>query len=297
MLLWEYQQLEDEVRQLDEVPCSRGGSLPGKRGNIKQNREEAHNRLWRNYFAENPLYSEADFRHRFRMCKDLFIRIHDELIQHDSYFVQKPDAFNSECSMPAIGLDADQDLQEALTAICTRAESDGASDWYLSQLLGLLHKFRDVFRIRLGPDGLAKVRPLELQIKSGANPVRCKNRHHPQAHQDFMREHVRQLALYDLVYPNQSSEWASAAFAVPKPGDRGLRLVIDLRAGFVGPMPYLDAVSSYLADSTCFFELDAFKGYWQFPVTGAIESQSFMTPDGIFPPTRLAISMIVLVIL
>ena len=70
----------------------RGGSVPGKHGNILRNREEAHDRLWRNYFAQRALYSDADFRRRFRMCKDLFIRIHDAVVLQSSYFVQKPDA-------------------------------------------------------------------------------------------------------------------------------------------------------------------------------------------------------------
>jgi hypothetical protein len=149
---------------------------------------------------------------------------------------------DEECSMPLIGLDADQALQDAFDAICKIAANDGASEWFLFRLPELLHKFKDVFRIRLGPDGPAKVRSLELQIEPGATPVRSKTRRHPQAHHDFMREHVRQLTQYDLIYPNQASEWASAAFAVPKPGDRGLRMVIDLRAvndrtvRFVWPM-------------------------------------------------------------
>ena len=52
-------------------------------------------------------------------------------------------------------------------------------------------------------------------------------------------------------------------------------------------MPYLYTLGSYLAESKVFFFLDAFKGYWQFPVTGFLDLQSFITPDGIFTPKRI----------
>jgi hypothetical protein len=45
------------------------------------------------------------------------------------------------------------------------------------------------------------------------------------------------------------------------------------------PMPFLQTFGSYQAGSSVYFSLDAYKGYWQFPVEGDLEYQSFITPD------------------
>ena len=50
-----------------------------KRVHIVRNREEGDQRLWNDYFSENPTYPENLFRRRFRMNKSLFMRIFDRL--------------------------------------------------------------------------------------------------------------------------------------------------------------------------------------------------------------------------
>ena len=46
-------------------------------------------------------------------------------------------------------------------------------------------------------------------------------------------------------------------------------------------------MSSQRLGSCCYFTLDCFKGYWQFPVTGDLDCQSFVTPFGVYTPTRI----------
>lgn len=53
---------------------------------------EAHDNLYNDYFHQNPVYNEKTFRRRFRMRRELFYHICDEIVQFDSYFVQKSDA-------------------------------------------------------------------------------------------------------------------------------------------------------------------------------------------------------------
>jgi len=71
------------------------------------------------------------------------------------------------------------------------------------------------------------------------------------------------------------------------------RMVVDLIPAnkvmikFYFPMPYLYTLGTHLRGSKVFFTLDAFKGYWQFPVSGYLDVQSFITPDGIFTPNRI----------
>ena len=50
-----------------------------KRVHIVRNREEGDQRLWNDYFSENPTYPENLFRRRFRMNKSLFMRIFDRI--------------------------------------------------------------------------------------------------------------------------------------------------------------------------------------------------------------------------
>ena len=52
-------------------------------------------------------------------------------------------------------------------------------------------------------------------------------------------------------------------------------------------MPHLSTIGSYLTESKRFCTLDTFKGFWQIHIAGNIESQSMLTPLGIFTPLRL----------
>jgi hypothetical protein len=44
-----------------------------KRKVIDRSREEGHGRLFRDYFSENPVYTDAQFRRRFRMRRHVFL--------------------------------------------------------------------------------------------------------------------------------------------------------------------------------------------------------------------------------
>ncbi|KAF5464601.1 hypothetical protein F2P56_014670 [Juglans regia] len=59
---------------------------------IRRNPLEGHERLWNDYFAEPSIYLPNVFRRRFRMHRNLFLRIHSAVEAHDDYFVQKRDA-------------------------------------------------------------------------------------------------------------------------------------------------------------------------------------------------------------
>ena len=59
---------------------------------VHRNREEAHERLVRDYFAPDCIYGEREFLRRFRMHRDVFLRICNALEEHSDYFKQRPDA-------------------------------------------------------------------------------------------------------------------------------------------------------------------------------------------------------------
>ncbi|CAM8920441.1 unnamed protein product [Rhodiola kirilowii] len=44
------------------------------------------------YFVDRPIFSEVDFRRRYRMSSNLFNRIMTKLCNHDEYWHQRRDA-------------------------------------------------------------------------------------------------------------------------------------------------------------------------------------------------------------
>ena len=72
--------------------ASQGGSVVGRAPNLPRDFQSGHDRIYRDYFAPNPVYPSEIFRRRFRMRRELFMRIHDAVVGYDNYFVQKPNA-------------------------------------------------------------------------------------------------------------------------------------------------------------------------------------------------------------
>lgn len=68
----------------------RGGSRPGKAANLKRDHAAGPERLWNDYFAPDPIYPPKLFKRRFRMSRQVFDRLHDAVVEHDGYFVQRP---------------------------------------------------------------------------------------------------------------------------------------------------------------------------------------------------------------
>ncbi|XP_042977865.1 uncharacterized protein LOC122308659 [Carya illinoinensis] len=73
------------------------GQSSRRRGNsqrrkfIRRDHVQGHERLFHDYFAENPVYPSNLFRRRFRMSRPLFLRILNEVESYDPYFVQRRD--------------------------------------------------------------------------------------------------------------------------------------------------------------------------------------------------------------
>ncbi|XP_062170457.1 uncharacterized protein LOC133876188 [Alnus glutinosa] len=78
---------------LDSEGGSRSRRDSGRRRNtIWHNSLQGKENLFCHYFAESPVFPPKKFRRRFRMRRDLFMRIHDTIISHDRYFVQRRNA-------------------------------------------------------------------------------------------------------------------------------------------------------------------------------------------------------------
>ncbi|XP_074342008.1 uncharacterized protein LOC141679405 [Apium graveolens] len=58
---------------------------------IRRDHNMGNERLFRDYFAENPVYPSNLFRRRFHMSRPLFLRILREVESFEPYFVQRRD--------------------------------------------------------------------------------------------------------------------------------------------------------------------------------------------------------------
>ncbi|XP_058776996.1 uncharacterized protein LOC131651349 [Vicia villosa] len=83
---------EELVRLFMEEEASSSKRPRSQRRNIERNREEGHDRLFNDYFSETPVYTNEQFRRRYRMHKHVFLRIVEALGQHDEYFRMMVDA-------------------------------------------------------------------------------------------------------------------------------------------------------------------------------------------------------------
>jgi hypothetical protein len=106
-------------------------------------------------------------------------------------------------------------------------------------------------------------------------------------------EHMGELERHGLVKKNPESRWGSAPRVVPKK-DGSLRMTVDLRAvndrtiPRAWPMPHQEAEMADLEGSTCFFDVDGFKQYWQEPLVENSKGYlAIVTPGGNYTPNRV----------
>ncbi|XP_042962638.1 uncharacterized protein LOC122296908 [Carya illinoinensis] len=83
---------ENDVQNMEaDGQSSRQRGNSQRRKFIRHDHVQGHERLFRDYFAENPVYPSNLFRRRFRMSRPLYLRILNEVESNDPYFVQRRD--------------------------------------------------------------------------------------------------------------------------------------------------------------------------------------------------------------
>ena len=83
--------MEEERLKKERASTSRRGSIPGRKV-IKRDYLQGQERLFHDYFVENPVFPHHLFRRRFRMSRPLFFLLQSALEAHDPYFIQKRNA-------------------------------------------------------------------------------------------------------------------------------------------------------------------------------------------------------------
>jgi hypothetical protein len=84
----------------------------------------------------------------------------------------------------------------------------------------LITECKDVFRLKLGADPQANVKPLVIMLRDGAEHVRMSARRYAPPQLKFIRDKIRDLEELVLVYKNTGAEWASPPLILPNAGAR-----------------------------------------------------------------------------
>jgi hypothetical protein len=137
----------------------RSGSQPGRAPNLARDFDDAHARLVADYFAVDPVYPARYFERRFRVPRELFDRVFNE-ISKAPYFVRKTDAAGRRGLTP---------LQKVCTAILMLASGACAdrADWELgisdSSALECMKIFSEEIVLRFRKEHLRQ--PTETDLK------------------------------------------------------------------------------------------------------------------------------------
>ncbi|XP_021986251.1 uncharacterized protein LOC110882570 [Helianthus annuus] len=81
---------QEAINYLQEEAQS--STLRTRQPALERNRLGAHERLVQDYFCENPLYDDGQFKRRFRMSRRLFVKISNDLAGEFPFFTQRESA-------------------------------------------------------------------------------------------------------------------------------------------------------------------------------------------------------------
>ncbi|KAG2950455.1 hypothetical protein PC117_g4442 [Phytophthora cactorum] len=122
----------------------------------------------------------------------------------------------------------------------------GATPGFVAELRAILMELINVFRLVIGRDKPVDMSPMEVTLKTGAVPVRCRARRYSQAHREFLKRPIDALIAAGLCYRNPRSRWCSPPHLFNKPEAGAHRMTVDVRGPnecveqIVWPMPVLE---------------------------------------------------------
>ncbi|XP_010666367.1 uncharacterized protein LOC104883523 [Beta vulgaris subsp. vulgaris] len=130
---------------------------------VSRDRDEGHNQLWNDYFVKNSVYPPQTFWRRFRMQKNVFLRIVEVLTLQNSFFQQRRDAVGK--------LDASSLLKcTTVIRLLAYGETADSVDNYLKISASLardsLQHFVEGVVAQFGDEYLRKPNEADLRIRS-----------------------------------------------------------------------------------------------------------------------------------
>jgi hypothetical protein len=132
-------QQEQQQQQLARPRNKWGGSKKGKAPNIDRDRGNYHELLMKDYFVDNPIYDSKTFRRRFRMHRELFERIKQDLLQeHNNVWAQLQDP----CGVK--GFSTEQKMTGCLRVLAYGTAAD-SFDEYIRMAESTLLEYLELF--------------------------------------------------------------------------------------------------------------------------------------------------------
>jgi len=193
-----------------------------------------------------------------------------------------------------IGEHVPAEVKPHLERMIQEAVDNGLPEQSKARLTNILEKHADVFRLKLGTDPPVNVAPMIVKLEPNSKPVSVKVRRYTPRQSVFLQSKVKELERIGLVRRNPTSAWACAPLIVPKSGPEEFRFTTDLRpvnkvtVPHIWPMPDLEASLGKLKNKKVFALIDLCQCYWQFLLDAdSQECLSFITPEGVFSPTRV----------
>ncbi|CAL8991051.1 unnamed protein product [Prunus brigantina] len=144
----------------EENQGRRRGSQVGRRWNVDRHRHSRGKNLLEDYFIPTALYSDVDFRRRFRMQPHLFNKVMHDICNYDAYFVQKCDAAG------VLGLLPEQKITVVIRMLAYGASVDQVDEvarMGKSTTLEALVRFCDAVENLYTRDYLRRPTPRDLQ--------------------------------------------------------------------------------------------------------------------------------------
>jgi hypothetical protein len=128
------------------------------------------------------------------------------LKEQDLFYDDIPDDDPIDFHIVDVGQGSPEELADAIEGLITSSEKAGMSRDCVQSLIQLVTECKDVFRLKLGADPPANVKPLVIKLRDGAEPVRISTRKYAPLQLKFMREKIRELEELGLVYKNIGAE-------------------------------------------------------------------------------------------
>ncbi|XP_033131835.1 uncharacterized protein LOC117126822 [Brassica rapa] len=131
-----------------------------RRAYVERNRETGQDRLWNDYFSEDATFSSQLFRRRFRMNKELFLRLVHGLSERFPFFQQRRYATGR------WGLTALQKCTAAIRLLAYGTAADTVDEYLRlgeTTALSCLHNFTNGIIQLLGNEYLRRSTPEDLQ--------------------------------------------------------------------------------------------------------------------------------------
>ncbi|XP_010424794.1 PREDICTED: uncharacterized protein LOC104709959 [Camelina sativa] len=198
-----------------------------KRSYIERDRESGHKRLWDDYFSEDATYSPRLFCRRFRMNKNLFLRIVERLSAEVPYFRQRKDATGrlglsalqkstAAIRMMAYGCAADAvdeylRLADSTAILCLEQFAEGVINLFGDEYLRRptvedLQRLLNIGELRRFPGMIGSIDFFDDVLQGIAPKVKF-----------FVNGRAYHMAYYltDDIYPN----WATFIQSIPMPQD------------------------------------------------------------------------------